>query len=319
MTANNDFELKEFHWLMVMLQTIDVGIVLLDRDYNIHTWNGFMENHSGLRPEAVRNKNLFSLFSEIDESWFKHKTEPVFLLKNRAFSTWQQKPFLFRFKNYRPITCVEEYMYQNFTIIPLTSLNGEVEFISLVIYDVTDTVISKKELESANTSLEKQSRTDQLTQLNNRRYWEECLINEFNRCQRYGNDGCLLVLDIDHFKLVNDTFGHPAGDEVLRTIANIINGCIRRTDVAARYGGEEFSVILTDTSPGKAYAFADRLRKQVEEKKITYDEYELNVTISIGIAGITDQLVNYKTLIAQADKALYQAKEAGRNRVTVYE
>ena len=317
--ANENFELKEFHWLMVMLQTIDVGIVLLDRNYGIHAWNGFMENHSGIRPENVRNKNLFELFPEVDAAWFKHKAEPVFLLQNRAFSTWQQRPYLFRFKNYRPITCVEEHMYQNFTIIPLTSLNGTVDFISLVIYDVTDAVLSKKELERANISLAQQSQTDELTQLNNRRHWEECLIKEFERCKRYGNDSSLLMFDIDHFKLVNDTFGHPAGDEVLRRIAGMLADSTRTTDIAGRYGGEEFCVVLTNTGSAKALVFAERLRKKIESEKIQHQEFELSITISVGVAGFNAQTSDYKTLIANADRALYKSKEQGRNRISVHE
>jgi len=103
---------------MEMLHTIDVGLVVLDRQYKIQIWNGFMENHSGLLPREVKDKELFSLFDEIPQDWFKRKAESVFMLKNKAFTIWEQRPYLFKFQNYRPITGSAEYMYQNTTFIP---------------------------------------------------------------------------------------------------------------------------------------------------------------------------------------------------------
>ncbi|WP_137167881.1 PAS domain-containing protein [Salinimonas lutimaris] len=141
-------ELQEFHWMMDMLQTVDVGIVVLDRQFSIKVWNGFMESHSGLLPSQVRDRSLFSLFTDIDEGWFAQKAKPVFELKTRAFMTWEQRPYLFKFPNYRPITGSEQYMYQNITLSPLVSANGIVENISMMIYDMTDIAAGKKQLEA---------------------------------------------------------------------------------------------------------------------------------------------------------------------------
>ncbi|MGK0445568.1 MAG: PAS domain S-box-containing protein, partial [Bermanella sp.] len=101
---NNDTDMTEFHWFMDILQTIDAGLVVLDRQYNIKLWNGFMENHSGIRPDQAKGENLFTLFPEIDSDWFKKKAESVFLLNTRAFTISEQRPFLFKFKNNYPIT-----------------------------------------------------------------------------------------------------------------------------------------------------------------------------------------------------------------------
>jgi PAS domain-containing protein len=147
-------ELSEFHWMMDVLQTIDVGLVVLDRDYHIAMWNSFMENHSGLAPSDVQGKCLFNLFDDISPEWFRSKTEAVFMLKNRAFITWEQRPFLFRFKNYYPITGTVDFMYQNITISPLLSAQGDVNQICLVIYDVTDTATHKIDLQAASALLE---------------------------------------------------------------------------------------------------------------------------------------------------------------------
>ena len=141
-------ELQAFHWMMDMLQTVDVGIVVLDREFRVKVWNGFMESHSGMLPSDVRDKTLFSLFPDITESWFAQKARPVFELKTRAFMTWEQRPYLFKFPNYRPITGNEQYMYQNITLSPLVSANGCVENISMMIYDVTDIAAGKKQLEA---------------------------------------------------------------------------------------------------------------------------------------------------------------------------
>ncbi|MEC9062031.1 MAG: PAS domain-containing protein [Pseudomonadota bacterium] len=141
-------ELQEFHWMMDMLQTVDVGIVVLDRNFTVQVWNGFMESHSGLLPSEVRDKTLFSLFPAIKQDWFIKKAKPVFDLKTRAFMTWEQRPYLFKFPNYRPITGSESFMYQNITLSPLTSATGKVDFISMMIYDMTDVAVGKKQLEA---------------------------------------------------------------------------------------------------------------------------------------------------------------------------
>ena len=153
----NDSELEEmqsFHWMMDMLQSVDVGIVVLDRAFKIKMWNGFMESHSGLLPSHVRDKTLFSVFPHINEAWFAQKAKPVFELKTRAFMTWEQRPHLFKFQNYRPITGNEPYMYQNITLAPLASATGKTDYISLMVYDMTDIASGKKQLEAMQVSSE---------------------------------------------------------------------------------------------------------------------------------------------------------------------
>lgn len=139
--------LEEFHWLMDVLQSIDVGLVVFDKEYKIELWNSFMQNHSALMPSDVMGKRLFDLFPELSEGWFKRKAHSVFLLQNSAFTTWEQRPYLIRFKNYRPITGSAPFMYQNCTLTPLMSTQGEVEHICVIIYDVTDNAVNKKRRE----------------------------------------------------------------------------------------------------------------------------------------------------------------------------
>ena len=150
----SDNEQQEMHWFMDILQTIDVGLVVLDKEYNIKLWNGFMENHSGLRPDQAKGQNLFSLFNEIDENWFRKKADSVFLLNTRAFTISEQRPYLFKFSNNHPITGRSEFMYQNATIIPLNNVDGSTEHICLIVYDVTNSAMSKRDLEGIKSLLD---------------------------------------------------------------------------------------------------------------------------------------------------------------------
>jgi diguanylate cyclase (GGDEF)-like protein len=312
-------DIREFHWMMDMFQSIDVGVVVLDRQYNVLVWNSFMANHSGVRPTEIIGKNMFTVFDNIPVDWFKRKTESVFLLKSRAFSTWDQRPYLIKFKNYRPITGPAEHMYQNITYIPLASASGEVNHVGVIIYDVTDIAVNKIELEHANDKLQTLSRTDRLTQLYNRGFWEDCLISEFHRNKRTQQPATLIMFDIDHFKKVNDTYGHQAGDEVIRFTADSIREKIRATDIAGRYGGEEFGIVLINTQAEGALYLAERLRKHIQALTVKHDDMEIRYTISLGIAELTPGVQDYKQWIESADQALYNAKESGRNRAVVFE
>ncbi len=307
-------DIKEMHWFINMLQMLDVGLVVLDRDYRIQVWNSFMENHSGRRPDHVIGKTLFDMFPDIPRSWFRRKAESVFQLNSRAFVTWEQRPFVFRFRNYQPITGSAEYMYQNVTLVPLTSLEGSVSHLGMIVYDVTDMAVNKLELQEANLRLERLNRVDHLTRLYNRSYLEECLEREFQRSRRTFQACSLLMFDIDHFKKINDTHGHQAGDAVLQATAEVLRQSIRDTDIPARYGGEEFCTILIDTNAKEAQLMAERLRRNMEEQVLDLNGQAIRWTISSGIAELTELVETPAKWLAGADRALYQAKEAGRNQ-----
>jgi diguanylate cyclase (GGDEF)-like protein len=316
---NDPIDLNEFHWLLAIVQSIDVGVVVLDRDYHVQVCNTFMENRSGVQPKDSHNQNFFSLFPEIDRQWFSRKLESVATLGTPAFTVWEQRPYLVRFKNYQPITGQEEFMYQNTTLLPLRSTDGKINHICLVIYDVTDVATNRHQLQAANAQLQQLSSTDRLTGLYNRGHWEESLKVAYARHQRYGNATSLVMLDIDHFKRVNDTYGHQAGDKVIEEVSRLIREHVRETDVAGRYGGEEFGVVLSDTDKTDARVFAERLRKAVEGLEVLHNGQSIRFTISLGVADLSQPSINYADLIAWADHALYASKKAGRNRVTVYE
>ncbi len=162
--------------------------------------------------------------------------------------------------------------------------------------------------------LEQKATTDSLTGLSNHRLFQQKLGEELKRADRYEKPLSLLFMDIDHFKNVNDTYGHPVGDIVLRGVANILRGEIREVDLAARYGGEEFAVILPDTDGAGAKKIAERLRRVIMAMTFSSQERSLKVTTSIGIATVPADAKTKEELIERADEALYQAKHLGRNR-----
>lgn len=167
--------------------------------------------------------------------------------------------------------------------------------------------------------LEKQSLTDSLTSLHNRRFFDEKLKELCNLASRNQTPIAVLVIDIDHFKTINDELGHDFGDESLRQLASIFKTSVpRTTDICARYGGEEFSVILPNTDTACAELVAERIRSQVEAHTIKFNDKEARLTVSIGLVSrqLTTFEVNIPTLLfKRADEALYLAKEQGRNRI----
>ncbi len=172
------------------------------------------------------------------------------------------------------------------------------------------------ELREKNEALSLLSTTDALTGLRNRRFVDELLAIEVLRARRYGSELTVLMGDIDHFKRVNDIHGHPAGDRVLRGVADLLEQNLRATDVGGRYGGEEFLVILAQNSEEGGVMFAERWREAVESRRFPVGDDELEVTISLGVASYDrERHTNAADLVSDADVALYAAKQAGRNRV----
>jgi len=128
----------------------------------------------------------------------------------------------------------------------------------------------------------------------------------------------MIMFDIDHFKKINDNYGHPAGDEVIRQTADVLRNCIRETDVGGRYGGEEFGVLLINTEAEDARIVAERIREAIEALTVTHEKHSIRFTVSLGIAEMEGGMESHEQLIHNADQALYQSKEGGRNQATVF-
>ncbi len=175
-------------------------------------------------------------------------------------------------------------------------------------------------LKSLNQKLEKIAITDELTGMFNRRYFFSRFVAEFERCKRFSQSLACVMIDIDHFKKINDTYGHLYGDEALRNTALGIRGCTRIIDIAARYGGEEFAVILPTTDKEGALIIGNRIRDEID--KMAFPVKGLGkiarFTVSLGIASYPKDASTIEELINNADRALYKAKGLGKNRVVLF-
>ncbi len=215
------------------------------------------------------------------------------------------------------ISKIEKEMKINKILIAIFSIITVSMLITIIFM-----VVSKlaKRLTVAYQTISHMAITDELTQIYNRRYFHMFFEQEISRSKRYGHSISLIMVDIDHFKLVNDTHGHQIGDDVLIGVVDIVKSATRKADVVARYGGEEIAVILPETDIIGAAGCAEKIRKNIEEKVfVTIKEQPLQVTVSSGVSCL-EHIGNagedeVKNLIKMADDALYQAKEFGRNRV----
>ncbi|MFH2012908.1 MAG: GGDEF domain-containing protein [Pseudomonadota bacterium] len=172
-------------------------------------------------------------------------------------------------------------------------------------------------------NLKQENITDPLMGIFNRRYLDRRLNEEVLRCQRYSMPFSVLLIDIDFFKKINDSYGHQIGDLVLIRLAQLIVNSVRESDIVARYGGEEILILLPFTNDSKAFALAERLRKSIEKYEIelsdekSQKQLSINITVSIGVAVFSKKTFDSHGLIEAADKALYRAKHSGRNMVVL--
>ena len=228
-------------------------------------------------------------------------------------------------------------------LVPVTDAAGRVSHISGTARDLTSFLSAQKaleklnreleqrveertqalnqanaELREANQVLEKLAALDSLTELANRRCFFEHATTEVVRAQRYGHPLALQMLDIDHFKAINDCYGHAAGDSVLQQLASVLRSNLRHNDMAARIGGEEFVVLLPETRLEDAALHAERLRHAVEEIKLPFSQEMQGITVSIGVASLGTGELSAEPMLTRADNALYRAKTEGRNRVEVF-
>lgn len=177
-----------------------------------------------------------------------------------------------------------------------------------------------EQIEDEKNRLEELAITDYLTGIYNIRYFYHRSIEEFSRCERYNLPASCMMLDIDHFKKINDTYGHKVGDKVLKEFAQVLKKGIRKSDVLARYGGEEFILLLPQTSPDGAVKEAERLRLMIGRHNFRHLKGRKKITVSIGVANYPhDDVKEHEDLITFADNALFQAKSSGRNRVVIYD
>ena len=214
---------------------------------------------------------------------------------------------------------IEDVGSTNGTFLNDESLEGKVQLRNNDLIKVGRTVfkfIAHNNIEAAyHDEIYRLSTIDGLTQVNNRRSFDETIEREISRCRRYGRTLSMVLIDVDHFKRINDTFGHLAGDAVLKEVASAIKKRIRKEDLLARYGGEEFAVLTTEVDLKGALAMAEKVRKVIEKHEFSFDDEIIPVTISCGVSTLGKKSDGAEAMVQRADEKLYEAKEAGRNQV----
>lgn len=277
-----------------------IGISLLNREGYYRHANAALCHMLGYSEEELKNKSFRDITFFEDKNTSQDIWEAI----------WEGK--------YPSGSFEKRYICKNEDIIwaeaSLSSIrkDDQVTDAIVVVQDITDR--KRMELE-----LMHQATTDFLTGVDNRRAFLLKAQEEFSRAQRYQRELALLLIDIDRFKYVNDSYGHLVGDRVLRDVVNACKSVLRETDVLARMGGEEFAVILIEQDISAAQTVALRIQKQVNEAIVKMDEREIQVTVSIGIGSRRDEDVNLDDIFKRADDALYQAKNSGRNRTVLQE
>ena len=329
----------------VIFDTIDNGIILLDEDMTILYWNKWLEIKTEIAKEDILNKNLYEVFSTIKEKNLKRKIKTTLALNSPSYYSVDPHKYLIDIKLHGITNKIYNSMQQSVTIVPY---DLEKRLVCLYIYDHTsqsetnyklnnaiqeldgykneleekvkievqkskdkDTLLSEQRLD--NLDMQYKAYHDPLTKIYNRAKIDEKLDYELDIFKRYKNKFCLVIIDIDHFKSFNDTYGHLIGDEMLISLAQTVNKTVRTTDTFARWGGEEFVVLLVNTNIIDARIAVKNIQNAIRtiEHKIAG-----KITASFGVTEVKEN--DMKDLIfKRADNALYKAKENGRNRFEI--
>jgi diguanylate cyclase (GGDEF)-like protein/PAS domain S-box-containing protein len=277
----------------LIVQNIQSGILVLDNAGRIVEINPFARKLIVDKDAKILGKTLDALPEDwMDIGYSAHITEQV----EKETSILGESGMLY-------------FLVQ---ISPISNQRNQSIGHMIVLVDITDR-------KQAEMELERLARTDVLTGVTNRRHFFELAEPQFASAQRYSHNIAILLLDVDHFKQVNDSYGHLAGDLILQRVARECQGHLRSSDVFARYGGEEFICLLPEQSLEGALETAERIRQMLERAEVLWDHQSIGVTASIGVALLQEDLaLTLETLINRADQALYESKANGRNQVTLW-
>ena len=305
-----DFQGVESIVFSQVFDMIDVGLVILDRNLKVCYWNRWMQLHCLLPMEEIVGHHVCDVFPNLKRPRFLNNCKAVLTFGNFCFFSQKLHHYLFPFKPISTFDANFQYMQQSCTMGPLRNKKGDIEYLFIAVHDVTETVNFEHKLMMLNMS-------DSLTGVNNRRSLEAHLKEEVDRHKRYHHPLSLIMFDIDHFKLVNDNYGHQCGDYILQQISEIIAASIRSEDLLARYGGEEFCCLLPETPLESAMILAERFRTKIANHSFEFGKSTIRVTISLGISAMDEKTMSPDLLLKKADDGLYMAKNRGRNRIEV--
>ena len=296
--------------LQQIFNAINLGIIILDRDLKIQEWNRWMDVHSGRTAESLKNVSILEAFPHLNNPKFIRSCKSVFTFGNFCFFSQKLHHYLFPIKTKSYSDTRFEYMQQSCAMGPLRDEKNNITHLFIYVQDMTEVAMYENKLVEMN-------QRDGLTGIYNRRFLESKLEEEFNRHKRYGGVYSIIIFDIDHFKDVNDSFGHQCGDFIIKSMTARVSSLIRNVDYLARYGGEEFCCVLPETGIQAAARIAERFREAVSQLESNFDDDVIKITISLGAAEFREDIASSSQLIKKADEALYRAKKEGRNRVAI--
>jgi len=299
-----------------VLNHLSIGIAVIDPELKIVFWNKWLAEHGRMSAEAAKGRSIIEVFPNLTETKVPKKLKEVFekgqpiFLKKKAYAN----PFPF----YSGRSYIEKKllpMEQTVIISPLKGSQGQTEQALITVFDISDWITNQKSLLESKEQMERLSYTDELTQIPNRRNILDRLSEELRTHRRKKRPMSIAMLDIDHFKKINDDYGHQCGDAVLHETAQLMGNMLRDYDAVGRYGGEEFLIILPETTSDQSFAICNRLRLKLQNHIFEYKGRKVQLTASIGIAAkLAEETIVTEQLIAEADRRLYIAKETGRNR-----
>ena len=293
-----------------ILDIIENGIFIADRDLTIRFWNTWLAIHTGITKETAQGCQLDELFADTSFKLLKRKIKIALKLKSSTFTNSTVNEYMLPIELKRITKSIFRYMRQDVVITPLN--DNEV---SVIIYDTSPIMEAKSVINDQLLLVQKQAVTDSLTQCYNRVMFNDLLNVEMKRADRNGTAFSIVIFDIDNFKDVNDTYGHLVGDEVLKGLAAISLKTIRRSDTFARWGGEEFTVLLPETNLLEAATVAEKMRTIIAGHH--FGEAGCK-TCSFGVAQYLPE-EEKNTNINNADIALYHAKYNGKNQVAFFD
>ena len=293
-----------------ILDTIENGILIVTRDLKVLFWNKWLAFHTGISKEEAQDHLLTELFPDTNFNQLKRKVKIASTLNSSTFTSSSIDKYVIPILLNKITKSIFTHMRQDVVITPLKD-----DQISIIIYDASPLLEAKAVIDEQLHQMEKQATTDALTLCYNRKMFNDLLSVEVKKATRHAKPLSLVILDIDNFKSVNDTYGHLIGDEVLKEMAAITRENIRESDIFARWGGEEFSILLPETTVEGGATMAEKIRNCIKSHRFNKAG---NLTCSFGVAElIPDEPKD--TLISNADWALYHSKNNGKNQVAVYE
>jgi diguanylate cyclase (GGDEF)-like protein len=301
-----------------ILNSINNGVIILNENLKVLAWNKWLEIFTNTKEDEIVGKYLHEVFSYINEKKLKRKVKSVLVTNSPSFYAKSVNKYLIDIPVSNITNQIYSSMQQDVTVVPY---DIEKKQVALYIYDTTTLCEFNNRLEVLNKELEDMSHRDPMTGLFNRRYFAVQSEKIKSYAQRNNLSLCVIILDIDKFKNINDTYGHMIGDEAIIATARALENALRKSDIVARFGGEEFVLLLQDCciENGNINIIAEKIREDIEAIRITTDQGELSFTASLGVAQFDEKVDedNLEHTLSRADHALYEAKQTGRNKTVI--